>query len=250
MQERNGALLVAEAVPPSLFKARGLKKKLFLIEDEPDMVKIATDLLEGEGYVVGSALHPDAGLKEIRKNPPDLLLLDIRLPDKDGYEVLKELKSDPKTNHVPVIVVSVRADETDVVVGLQLGADDYISKPFRKKELVARVKAVLRRHEPHTAAQIVELGPIRVDFASYTATVEKKPLSLTPKEFELLGYFLKNEGRVLTRPSLSEHVWGFEYTGSTRTIDVHVDQLRRKLGKLGACIKGLKGVGYRFELDD
>jgi DNA-binding response OmpR family regulator len=214
------------------------------------MIKIATDLLSDEGYTVASATTPADGLKKVRGNPPDLLLLDVRLPDMDGYQVCKELKSDPKTQSIPIIMVSVKSDETDVVVGLEMGADDYISKPFRRRELLARIKAVLRRQAADPEPGRLEVGPIRIDLAAYSAWLKEKALALTPKEFELLSLFLRREGRVLTRAVISETVWGFEHTGSSRTIDVHVDQLRRKLGKYGEWIKGLKGIGYRFEAED
>jgi len=224
-----------------------LNKRVAIIDDEPDMVRIATDLLEPEGYVVTSSNHPDEGLRKLRQSPPDLLLLDVRLPDKDGYQVLRELKGDVRTKSLPVIMVSVKSDEADVVIGLELGAEDYISKPFRKRELLARVKAVLRRTSGVPDPQRLEVGGICVNYGSYTATVGKRALTLTLKEFELLGFFLKMEGRILTRATISEAIWGIEFTGTSRTIDVHVDQVRKKLGKLSECIVGLKGVGYRFE---
>lgn len=227
-----------------------MNKRIAIIDDEPDMVRIATDLLEPEGYTVTSSHHPNDGLKKIRGGPPDLILLDVRLPDMDGYQVLKELKNDPRTRGVPVMMISVKSDESDVVVGLEMGAEDYLTKPLRRKELLARVKTVLRRLDRAPEPERLQVGEICLDFGSYTASVARKALTLTPKEFELLGFFLRMQGRILTRATISEAVWGIEFTGTTRTIDVHVDQLRRKLGKLGPCIKGLKGVGYRFELDD
>lgn len=227
-----------------------MSKRIFVIDDEPDMIKIAADLLESEGFLVSSDTHPISAQKKIIANPPDLILLDIRLPEKDGFQLCKELKSDSKTKHIPIIMISVKAEETDVVVGLEVGADDYISKPFRKRELMARVKAVLRRLEMDPREQRLQCGPITVDYGSYQATINKKVLALTPKEFELLGFFLRREGRVVTRAILSENVWGIEFTGSTRTIDVHVDQVRKKLGKYGSYVRSLKGVGYRFEIDD
>jgi DNA-binding response OmpR family regulator len=135
-------------------------------------------------------------------------------------------------------------------VGLEIGAEDYIAKPFRKRELLARVKTVLRRQDAPQDEKKVTVGPIHVDYGSYEASVGKKKMELTPKEFELLGFFLQRVGRVLTRPVLSECVWGNQFTGSTRTIDVHVDTLRKKLGKYGEWIRSLKGVGYRFDPDD
>ena len=227
-----------------------MNKRIAIIDDEPDMVRIATDLLVPEGYIVTSSNHPTEGLKKIRSGPPDLILLDVRLPDQDGYQVLKELKSDPRTKGVPVVMVSVKSDESDIVVGLEMGAEDYITKPFRRRELLARVKTVLRRLDRAPEPERLQVGDICLDFGSYTAVVGRKPLALTPKEFELLGFFLRMQGRILTRATICEAVWGFEFTGTSRTIDVHVDQLRHKLGKLGSCIKGLKGVGYRFEWED
>ncbi len=227
-----------------------MNQRIFIVDDEPDMVRIAADLLEEEGYHVTASTHPEEAIKKIRTNPPDLILLDIRMPDKDGLEVCRELKSDPQTNSVPIIMISVKAEEADVVLGLELGAEDYIPKPYRRRELLARVKTALRRADPNQKVERLQVGPFTLDFGSYQAFINKKELSLTPKEFELLSFFLKREGRVLTRAMISESVWGVEYTGSTRTIDVHVDMLRRKLGKWGDAIVGLKGVGYRFEVPD
>lgn len=223
------------------------RHRILIIDDEPDMVKIAADLLTEAGYTVIDCQHPSKGLKEARANPPDLLILDIRMPDMDGFEVLRQLKADVKTQNVPVIMVSVRSDEADVVVGLEMGAEDYITKPFRKRELTARVKAALRRKEPLSDDKKVAYGPIQVDYGRYVAMINKKQLELTPKELELLGLFLQREGRVLSRAVISESVWGNQFTGTTRTIDVHVDTLRKKLGKYGEWIRSLKGVGYRFD---
>ncbi len=224
--------------------------RIFALDDEPDMLKIASDLLQSEGYMVVTETDPVAALKKIRANPPDLLLLDIRLPNMDGREVCRELKGDPRTKHIPIIMVSVKSDEPDIVVGFELGADDYIPKPFRKGEFLARIKAVLRRFHPDPSERRFMLGPLVLDYARYSATVHNKPIALTPKEFELLAYFIVKKGCVVTRGSMSEAVWGVEFTGSTRTIDVHVDQVRRKLGPLSTWVHSLKGVGYRFDPED
>jgi len=224
-----------------------LRKKIFVIDDEPDMLKIARDLLESDGYYVDTCDNPLEALKKIHHIPPELILLDIRLPDKDGLEVCKDLKRDPLTQHIPIIMVSVKSDESDVVVGLEVGADDYIVKPFRRRELLARVKRTLKRYELEPEERYLEVGPLKVDFKRYTLYVKSKEVKLTPKEFELLGFLMQRQGQVVTRGTISEKVWGIEYTGSTRTIDVHVDQIRKKLGSHAKYIHSLKGIGYRFE---
>jgi len=212
------------------------------------MIRVASDLLQPEGFFINSSTSSVDGIKKVRANPPDLILLDVRLPEMDGYKVCKDLKADLKTRYVPIIMVSVKSDETDVVVGLELGADDYITKPFRRKELLARIKTVLRRKEDIGQVVKLEKDGLEINFLNHTAWLKKKKLALTPKEFELLGLFMKMEGRILTRAVISESVWGMEYLASSRTIDVHVDQLRRKLGTYREAIQGLKGIGYRFEL--
>lgn len=212
------------------------------------MIRIATDLLQGDGFFVTSAVNPIDALSKIRLNPPDLLILDIRLPDMNGYEVCKQLKADPKTAHIPVIMVSAKVEETDVVVGLEVGAEDYICKPFRSRELLARVRAVLRRQLADLEPKTIVCGPLTLHCGKYTATLFKKEIQLTLKEFDLLGYFMRMEGRVLTRTKLYEGVWGVDFTGSSRTIDVHVDQLRKKLGRHSEWITTLKGIGYRFQI--
>ena len=227
-----------------------MNERLFIVDDDPDLVRIAAKLLEDAGYGVSAATRVDEVPRRLEIDPPDLVLMDLRMPGKDGFTLCKELKSNPKTSAVPVVFLSSHSDEADVVAGLELGADDYITKPFRKNELLARVKAVLRRHGPDPKEQQVDCGPFRVDFAGYKAWLDGKPLALTPKEFELLAYFVRREGRVITRAALSEHVWGADLTGVSRTVDTHIERLRRKLGRYGPWIKGLKGVGYRFELEE
>lgn len=224
-----------------------IHKRIFVVDDEPDMIKIATDLLEQEGFVVLSERHPVPALKKIRENPPDLLLLDVRMPELNGFQVLQELKTDIKTKFLPVIVISVNTQETDVVLGLEMGADDYIQKPFRKRELLARVRAVLRRKDLNPEPGSVAIKDLFLDYTKRKVTFKKKPIALTPKEFELLGFLMLREGRVLTRSQISEAVWGHEHTGSTRTIDVHIDQLRKKLGPAGAWVLSLRGIGYRLD---
>jgi DNA-binding response OmpR family regulator len=205
--------------------------------------------LEDEGFNVDAAFSPTIGLKKVRENPPDLLLLDIRLPEMDGFQVCKEIKNDPRLLHIPIIMISIRSEESDVVVGLELGADDYISKPFRKQELIARVKAALRKRTAVTGPKTVKQGPLEVDFGSYVARLNGKTLDLTPKEFELLGFMVQNEGRFVTRAVISQSIWGADLSITSRTVDVHVQKLRKKLGPHGSWISSLRGVGYRFEIN-
>jgi DNA-binding response OmpR family regulator len=227
-----------------------VKKSIFILEDEPDMVRIATDLLESDGFLVNSATHPVDGLRKIRTILLDLLILDLRLPEMDGYQVCKELKGDPKTAHIPIIMISVKDNETDVVVGLEMGADDYVTKPFRQRELLARVKSVLRRQAVEPAPKNIALGPVTLNCSNYSAIINNKGIQFTAKEFDLLAYFAQREGRVLTRTKIYESVWGVDFSGSSRTIDVHIDQIRKKLGKYGAWLTTLKGIGYRFQVEE
>lgn len=226
-----------------------MKKRVFIIDDEPAMADIAEMLLEADGFVVGKAVHPDDGLKKIRANPPDVILLDVGLPGKDGFEVCREIKADAKLAHIPVLMISVRSDETNVVVGLQMGADDYISKPFRQQELLARVKTALRRQSKSDLPESLEVRPFKVDFKRHSVSMGKKQLDLTPTEFNLLAMFLQSEGRVLTRAVIFERVWGADLSSSSRNVDTSVDRLRKKLGAFGKCLKSLRGVGYQLDLE-
>jgi len=226
-------------------------KRILVIDDEPDMVRVATDLLQEEGYVVTPASGAAEAARKLHSGPPNLILLDIRLPFKNGFEILKDLKKDPATRAVPVIMVSVRGEEADKVLGLELGADDYVTKPYSKRELAARVKAVLRRHESREEDPILEEGGIRLNLSTCDVQVNNgKPVILTPKEIQLLGVLLRRPGRVLSRTYLFETVWGYEHVGTTRTVDVHMEQLRRKLGEAGRQILTLKGLGYKFQPQD
>jgi len=220
-----------------------------MIDDEPGMIEIATLLLEADGFVVNSDTHPLSGLKKIKAHPPDLILLDIALPDKDGFEVCKEIKSASKIGHIPVIMLSIKSEEANVVAGLKVGADDYITKPFRQQEMLARIHTALNRQDGGVPSRELKSGPFRIDYKSYSAWLGKSKLDLTPKEFELLAFFIKNSGCVLTRKTISESIWGIDFSSSSRNVDTHIDRLRKKLGRHGSKLKGLRGVGYRFEVD-
>jgi len=227
-----------------------MNKRVFILDDEPAMVEIATKILEEGRYVINSSTNPTEGLKQIRNLLPDLVLLDVSMDEMDGLEVCKALKSDVKTRHIPIIFVSVKGEVEDVVVGLEIGADDYLRKPLKGPELLARIKTVLRRTGPVQETNRVQTGPLTVDYESYKAWLDGEPMQLTPKQFELLGLFIQNAGKVLTRSTMMEKVWGADFKGFSRTVDTTVDQIRRKLGTHRGWIQTLKGVGYRFEVTD
>lgn len=227
-----------------------MEQRIFILDDEDAMLKVATDLLRGYGYQVSTETDPIEGLKRILETPPDLLLLDVRMPRMDGFEVCRRLRADPRTKDLQIVIISIQNEESDVVAGLEVGADDYITKPFRERELLARVKALFRRQKGAPEPKILEAGPLKLDLLTYTATAKGKNLDLTPKEFLLLALFIKREGLVTTRPTISELVWGTGHLPTSLTINTHVNTLRRKLGRYQSCIQALKGIGYRFEIED
>jgi DNA-binding response OmpR family regulator len=223
--------------------------RILIIEDDPDIAQSLKFYLEREGgYRVGLAHDGEEGLRRSIEDPPDLVLLDLNLPGRDGLEVCRGLRGDLGTQTVPVIMITARIDESEKVAGLDLGADDYITKPFSMKEVLARVRAVLRRSGGGEAeARVLVAGPIVVDEASRSVRVQGREVTLTRKEFDLLAALIRQAGRVLTRERLLERVWGYEFPGETRTVDVHVRQLRKKLGSPSAdAIETVVGVGYRF----
>lgn len=225
------------------------EKRIFIVDDDADLVKIISEFLKQESYRVYSSLNPKEALKQIAETMPDLVLLDVRMKEMSGLDVCRALKADPKTRNILVVILSVKADVADVVVGLELGAEDYIRKPIQKEELVARVKAVMRRTVSETKPERLEIGPLVIDYLTYTATINGKTLDLRPKEFELLAYLARREGQLVTRQSLSENVWGREHVPTSRTIEDHMYRVRKHLGDQGHWIRGFKGVGYRFEVD-
>jgi DNA-binding response OmpR family regulator len=223
------------------------RQRVLIVEDEPNIASFARMYLEAAGFGVTVAARGDEGLRLAESEPPDLVILDLMLPGMDGYEVTKRLR---RSGHTPIIMLTARDDAVDKVVGLELGADDYITKPFNPRELVARVRAVLRRGEarnhssglPESAT--IEAGPLRIEVGGREVFVEDEGVQLTPKEFDLLVTLIENRGLVLTREQLLERVWGYTFLGDSRTIDVHVRQLRRKLGD--ACpIQTVWGTGYK-----
>ena len=226
------------------------QEKILVVDDEEHIIELVELYLEKEGYRVTSALDGDAAVEKFLSEKPDLLVLDIMLPGKDGLEVLREIR---KTSQVPVIMLTARESEVDKVVGLELGADDYLTKPFSPRELVARVKAVLRRSKPpaEEAEELLERRGLTMDSRRRRVEVDGVgEVELTAKEFDLLHVLASNPGIVLTRDRLMEKVWGYEYVGDTRTVDVYIRHLREKLADNAESprfIETVRGVGYRFK---
>lgn len=218
---------------------------ILVVDDEQNIVKLARLYLNRDGYQVEAAYNGAEALEKAKSLRPDLIILDIMMPEMDGLAVCQELR---KTSNVPIIILTARDDDVDRIVGLELGADDYMTKPFNPRELVARVKAVLRRASNEPPAQpVLEADGVRLDSASREVTVEGEPITLRAKEFDLLAAFLSHTGTVLDRERLLQLVWGSDYYGDTRTIDVHVAWLREKLsGAKRVKIQTVWGVGYKL----
>ena len=236
--------------PPALDADR---RRILVIEDDPDITLSLKYNLEREGgYRVLTARTGEEGLALAGQKRVDLLLLDLALPGLDGLEVCKSLRRAPATARLPIIVLTARVEEADKVVGLELGADDYVTKPFAVKELLARIKAVLRRAAPpDTAARELKAGPFYLDLEGHVLRVDGREVSLTRREYDLLAHLIQNRGRVVTRDTLLDRVWGYDYPGETRTVDVHIRKLRKKLGRAGEeAIETVIGVGYRFRSAD
>jgi two-component system alkaline phosphatase synthesis response regulator PhoP len=228
-----------------------MKETILIVEDEKDIVKMLDYNLKKEGYKVIVADDGEEALDAANTKHPDLILLDLMLPGLDGLEVCKELKNERKTKSIPVIMLTAKSQESDKVVGLELGADDYVTKPFSPRELIARIKAVLRRGK-EKLPEVIKLGDLGLDFSKIEVTVKEKPVELTSKEFELLKTLIQAKGRVLSRDYLLDNVWGFNHAIEiqTRTVDVHIRTLRKKLKSAAKYILTVKGYGYRFEYED
>src|SRR5215475_14290698 len=228
-----------------------MAREVLVVEDEPDIRRLVVLHLERDGFRCRTAANGLDALREVKANLPDLVVLDLMLPGLDGLEVCRRLRSDTSTASVPIIMLTAKSDEVDRVVGLEVGADDYVAKPFSPKELVARVRAVLRRARPSQPTRVLAVGPVTLDPERHAVTLGGKALQLTPKEFDLLQALLEAAGRVLSREYLLNHVWGYARADEieSRTVDVHVRRLRAKLGDAGSRIATIKSVGYRFEVD-
>lgn len=230
-----------------------MKEKILIVEDEKDIIKMIEYNLKKEGFKVIAARDGEDALDLVLRQCPDLILLDLMLPGIDGLEVCKTLKKDPKTASIPIIMLTAKSQESDKVVGLELGADDYVAKPFSPRELIARIKAVLRRAtEKEKLPEVFQSGDLRIDFSRISVTVKDKVVMLTTKEFELLKTLLKAKGRVLSRDYLLDSIWGYDHAMEiqTRTVDVHVRTLRKKLKSAAKMIVTVKNYGYRFETEE
>jgi len=223
-------------------------KKILVVDDEQRLRKLLHDYLSREGYDIIEAGDGEEALKKFYDEKDiAFILLDVMMPKKNGYEVLKEIR---ETSKVPVIMLTAKSDEEDELQGFSLGVDEYISKPFSPKILVARVHAVLRRGALPEDEKIIEKGAIKIDMAAHEVTVDDEKIPLSVKEFELLTYFMKNEGIALSREKILNAVWEYDYFGDARTIDTHVKKLRSKLGKRGDYIKTIWGMGYKFDTNE
>jgi two-component system phosphate regulon response regulator PhoB len=224
------------------------KESVLIVEDDEDILQLLDYNFRSAGFEVATAGDGLDALAKIRRQRPDLVLLDIMLPGADGFEVCKNIKRDPKTAQVPVIMLTARGEEVDRIVGLELGADDYVVKPFSPRELILRARAVLKRLSPDSAPkQVLRKDGLSVDLDAHRAEAQGEELSLTATEFKLLAELFKSQGRVLTRDQLLNTVWGYEFEGYARTVDTHVRRLRQKLGPYSALVETVRGVGYRFK---
>jgi DNA-binding response OmpR family regulator len=214
---------------------------VLLVEDEPSVGELVRAYLTRDGYRVIWVRSGEDALTELDRHPVRMVLLDIGLPGKDGFDICREIRA---KSQVPILMLTARDEEPDRIVGLEVGADDYLTKPFSPRELVARMKAIFRRTEPQEHRDMFALGDVTLDRESHDVTVGGKPVELTATEFDLLAFFMANVGHVVSRDLLLDRVWGQEYPGGTRTVDVHVAQLRRKLGRPD-LIRTLRGTGYK-----
>jgi two-component system phosphate regulon response regulator PhoB len=222
-----------------------MAETILIVDDEPDVLDLVTYNLKKAGYRTTSARDGTTALQKARDELPALVVLDLMLPGMDGTEVCRQLKAGSQTAQIPVIMLTAKAEEVDRIVGLELGADDYVTKPFSPRELVLRIKKILSRGRP-APAEVLKAGDITLDTAKHSVAVKGTPVDLTATEFKLLATLLERRGRVQTRDALLTDVWGYEGDVDTRTVDTHMRRLREKLGKAADAIETVRGVGYRF----
>lgn len=220
---------------------------IYFVEDDNSIRKLVLYTLSSQGIECEGFARPSEFWAAMAERAPDLVLLDIMLPEEDGVTILRRLRSTPETSRLQIIMLTAKTSEYDKVIGLDSGADDYIAKPFGMMELVARIKTALRRAgNSESTGRIYELGTLKVNLTSHTVTVDGNPVSLTLKEFELLALLLGRKGTVFTRDQLLNTIWGYSFDGASRTVDVHIRTLRQKLGGAGSCIQTVRGVGYKI----
>ena len=220
--------------------------RIYIVEDDADIRGMMTYALRNSGYEVEGFGDGKSFFEAVGARTPDLVLLDILLPGEDGLSLLSALRARPETKDLPIMMVTAKTTELDKVTGLDMGADDYLTKPFGIMELVSRVKALLRRTAPKEQAQVYRCGDVELDDSRHAVTVGGEPCILTYKEYELLKFLLINQDIVVSRENIISHVWGFDYGGESRTVDMHVKTLRQKLGESGALIKTVRNVGYKL----
>ena len=219
---------------------------IYCVEDDSSIRELMLYTLRASGFEAAGFAEADSFFAALECTLPELILLDIMLPGMDGIAILKKLRSKPATAAIPVIMASAKGTEYDKVLALDLGADDYLAKPFGMMEMVSRIRAVLRRSAP-AQRSVLSIGQLEVDTVAHMVTADRNRVSLTLKEFELLKLFLSNPGRVFSREQLMEKIWGIDFIGESRTVDVHIGTLRTKLGTCGDYIRTVRGVGYRME---
>ena len=220
---------------------------IYVVEDDASIRELVTYTLGSQGMEAEGFMLPSQFWKAMERMKPDLILLDIMLPEEDGLTILKKLRADRETERLPVIMLTAKDGEYDTVIGLDSGADDYIAKPFRMMELISRIRAVLRRAEKEDKAEEYRIGDLYVNPSKHVVKVKDEPVALTLKEFEVLCVLIRHQGNVFTRAQLLEEIWGYEFDGESRTVDVHIRTLRQKLGPAGDCIETIRGVGYKID---
>jgi len=223
-----------------------VSKRALVVEDDPDIVELVSHYLAADGWGVEASQDGRRALERLRATAFQLLILDLQLPGMDGLELCREIRRDERLRDIPVVMLTARSEEADRVVGLELGADDYVVKPFSPKELVARIHSLFRRLERREATARLVFGPVELDRERHTVRLEGVAVRLTAKEFALLAALIEARGRVLSRQTLLEQIWGYSYAEGTRTVDVHVRRLREKLPALAPLILTVKSVGYRL----
>ena len=225
--------------------------KILVVDDERNIVEAIIYNLQKAGFRTLTAADGKRAIELAQRELPDLVTLDVMLPEQDGWDVCRQLRQDSRTKRIPILMLTVKGDETDKIIGLELGADDYMTKPFSPKELVARVKAILRRSKEPVAEEMMSAGDLSVDYGRHLVRVKDKPIELTAKEFELLKALLQANGRVLSRDFLLDRVWGLERSTEieTRTVDVHIGQLRKKLKHEAKRLLTIKNAGYRMNTE-